>query len=128
MGTIQRLDPPEVQWFANAQFAGVSATPPHAYPTEYPVDQPANLPKCVPGGPSGVAAECARGVEDRLGGCRAKDPMAFEQHAFVYRQLAFRSPVCTETGKAGGPGGLNLVARHPVERQLQSGAIAHRPD
>src|ERR1039458_671876 len=109
MGTIQRLDPPEVQWFASAKFAGVSAPPPHAYPTGYPVDQPANLPKCVPGGPSGVAAECARGVEDRLGGCRATDPMAFGQHAFVYRKLAFRNLMPTETNEARGPGGLNLV-------------------
>src|ERR1035437_7100447 len=113
MGTIQRLDPPEVKWFANAQFAGVAATPPHAYSTEYPIDQPANLPKCVPGGPSGVTAECARGVEDRLGWCRAKDPMAFEQHAFVYRKLAFRSLMPAETNEARGPGGLTLVARHP---------------
>jgi hypothetical protein len=38
MGTIQRLDPPEVQGFADAQFAGVSAAAAHAHPTGHPID------------------------------------------------------------------------------------------
>ena len=38
MGTIQRLDPPEVQGFADAQFPGVSTAAAHAHPTGHPID------------------------------------------------------------------------------------------
>ena len=38
MGTIQRLDAPEVQGFADAQFPGVSTAAAHAHPTGHPID------------------------------------------------------------------------------------------
>ena len=38
MGTIQRLDAPEVQGFADAKFPGVSAAAAHAHPAGHPID------------------------------------------------------------------------------------------
>ena len=44
MRWIERLDPPEVHGLADAELAGVAATPSHAHPAEHPVDEPPKLP------------------------------------------------------------------------------------
>ena len=126
MRWLERLDPPEVYGLADTELARVAATPPHAHPAEHPVDEPPKLPQSVAGGPSGITAERAHDVEHRFGGCRTTGPMALEQHALVHRKLAAPGLVPAETGQTGGPRRLDLVARHPGQRQLHRGAVAHR--
>ncbi len=52
--------------------------------------------------------------------------MTFEQHALVHRQLALRGLVGAETGEAGGPRRLDLVAGHSRKREFHRGSVAHR--